>query len=115
MNVLEGAAVSAANGAATNGAAQGAAAAAPAAPAAQPAAAAAEQNQVTDANAATDPALQSQVSVYQEKRERGSGMEHNKLMRSILLSTNRPSRLPLSRAWARLSSPVRRQRKRHPT
>lgn len=72
MSVLEGAAVSAANGAAANGAAtQGAAeaarpaAAAPAVPAAQPAAAAvAEQNQVTAENnvAAVDPALQDQVS-----------------------------------------------------
>lgn len=74
MSVLEGAAVSAANGAAANGAAtQGAAeaaqpaaaaAAAPAAvPAAQPAAVA-EQNQVTAENnvAAVDPTLQDQVS-----------------------------------------------------
>lgn len=74
MSVLEGAAVSAANGAAANGAAtQGAAeaarpaAAAAAVPAAQPAAVA-EQNQVTAENnvAAVDPTLQDQVSsLYQ--------------------------------------------------
>lgn len=80
MSVLEGAAVSAANGAAANGAAtQGAAAAAPAAaapataaPAAQPAAAVAEQNQVTTGNAAADPALQDQVSVRHRIRGRGA-------------------------------------------
>lgn len=72
MSVLEGAAVSAANGAAANGAAtQGAEAARPAAPAAPAAAvpaaqpaAVAEQNQVTAENnvAAVDPTLQDQVS-----------------------------------------------------
>lgn len=89
MSVLEGAAVSAANGAAANTAAkQGAAgeaarpaAAAPAVPAAQPAAATVtEQNQVaTDNNvAAVDPTLQDQVSNHKESgtmpapNERGS-------------------------------------------